>query len=135
MWTATVVEIYVAIIGACAVTLVPVYRKIRHGDAWVSSKGGSRGGPSGAMGGRSGPGVSGSDTHHLKTFGQRSTRERINDNDSEEYLHGGLGAANWRDTNVTSGGHKGRGDDASDEMPLEVVVVKKEVDMTWKTAR
>lgn len=30
--TATVVEIYVGIIGACLPTLVPVYRKLRYGD-------------------------------------------------------------------------------------------------------
>ncbi|KAI1272007.1 hypothetical protein F5Y07DRAFT_321965 [Xylaria sp. FL0933] len=35
---ATVVEVYVAVIGACLPTLIPVYRKLRHGNALRSAK-------------------------------------------------------------------------------------------------
>lgn len=35
--TATVVEIYVAIIGACMPTLVPIYRQLRYGDPLKSN--------------------------------------------------------------------------------------------------
>ncbi|KAI0866577.1 hypothetical protein F4860DRAFT_145212 [Xylaria cubensis] len=34
----TVVEVYVAVIGACLPTLIPVYRRLRYGDASKSSK-------------------------------------------------------------------------------------------------
>lgn len=41
--TATVVEIYAAIIGACMPTLIPVYRQLRYGDPLKSTTAGSAG--------------------------------------------------------------------------------------------
>lgn len=38
MGGATIVEVYIAIIGACAVTLGPVYRRLRYGHPQGSSK-------------------------------------------------------------------------------------------------
>lgn len=51
---ATVVEIYVAIIGACMPTLVPIYRKLRYGDPIKShTSAPSKGTPASGSGGTS----------------------------------------------------------------------------------
>ncbi|TDZ21564.1 Satratoxin biosynthesis SC1 cluster protein 4 [Colletotrichum orbiculare MAFF 240422] len=122
MWTATVVEIYVAIIGACAVTLVPVYRKVRYGTPWStrdqkSNQASNPGAFQGTGGSRSG----------LHNFKRSANHERLaTGNDSEEYLHGaGINYA----VSGTSGKHDARGN----EVPLDTIVVQR--DVTWEEER
>lgn len=132
MWTATVVEIYVAIIGACAVTLVPVYRKMRYGTPWstrdmksnqIASSPGVFGGTGG---GGSRPGV-----HH--NFKRSANHERLStSNDSDEYLHHGSGM-----TYSVSGATKSTGsakrEEFGDEVPMDSIVVQR--DVTWEEER
>ncbi|KAK2036383.1 hypothetical protein LZ31DRAFT_636599 [Colletotrichum somersetense] len=131
MWTATVVEIYIALIGCCAVTLVPVYRKIRYGTAWstrdlksnqISS--GAAGFPaSGGVGSR--PGVRNSkraqDNHDGLATG----------NDSEEYLHHGGASMNYSVSRAT------RGSDQlgvyGEDLRMDTIIVQK--DLTWEEER
>lgn len=128
MWTATVVEIYVAIIGACAVTLVPVYRKMRYGTPWSTrdqksnqiSSNPAFGGTGGAGGSR--PGV-----HH--NFKRSANHERLSTgNDSEEYLHHGSGMRY-----SVSGAKSPKREEASDDVPMDTIVVQR--DVTWEEER
>ncbi|KAF9876657.1 hypothetical protein CkaCkLH20_06065 [Colletotrichum karsti] len=123
MWTATVVEIYIAIIGACAVTLVPVYRKIRYGTPWSTGDQKSNQASSGAAAfagtGGSRPGI-----HNFK---RTANHERLETgNDSEEYLHRG---SNINYSVTGSAKREGRGDD----MPMDTIVMQK--DVTWEEER
>ncbi|GJC94209.1 integral membrane protein [Colletotrichum higginsianum] len=129
MWTATVVEIYIAIIGACAVTLVPVYRKMRYGTPWstrdqksnqVSSGTGAFAGTGGAG---SRPGV-----HNFK---RSANHERLTTgNDSEEYLHHG-GGMKYSVSGATGSGDKS--DVLGDDLPMDTIVVQR--DVTWEEER
>ncbi|KAK1987631.1 hypothetical protein LZ30DRAFT_701494 [Colletotrichum cereale] len=127
MWTATVVEIYVAIIGACAVTLVPVYRKMRYGTPWStadqkSNQISSGSGAFPASGGGSRPGV-----HNFK---RSQNHERLDtSNDSEEYLHGGGMKYSVSGTNRTTDKREVSGED----LPMDTIVVQR--DVTWEEER
>lgn len=119
MWTATVVEIYIAIIGACAVTLVPVYRKLRTGNVWSTKQGDSS---EYAKSGRQ------SSSNHIISGGHRrptAAHERIYDGDSAEHLRGPVENFSWRDTKVT--GHVRQKNTSLDEVPLDGIVVKRDV--------
>lgn len=134
MWTATVVEIYVAIIGACAVTLVPVYRKVRYGTPWStrdmkSNQIASNPGVfAGTGGGGSRPGV-----HH--NFKRSANHERLStSNDSEEYLHHGGGGGGM--TYSVSGANKSgsaKREEFGDDVPMDTIVVQR--DVTWEEER
>lgn len=120
MWTATVVEIYIAIIGACAVTLVPVYRKLRKGHVWSTS-------PSGASGyGKSTNGMH-SSSNQLSSYRRpaaTAAHERIYDGDSSENLGTSTGGYAWRDTKVSAS--QVRQEDV-DGVPLTGIVVKRDL--------
>ncbi|KDN71524.1 hypothetical protein CSUB01_12076 [Colletotrichum sublineola] len=126
MWTATVVEIYIAIIGACAVTLVPVYRKMRYGTPY--STGDQR---SNQISSGRGAFPSSGDASRLgaHNFKRSQNHERLDtSNDSEEYLHNGSG---MKYSVSTKDGDR-RGGSAED-LPMDTIVVQK--DVTWEEER
>lgn len=131
MWTATVVEIYVAIIGACAVTLVPVYRKVRYGTPWSTRdmKSNQIASNQGAFAGTGGGGSRLGMNHNFK---RSANHERLStSNDSEEYLHhGGSGM-----TYSVSGANKSsaRREEFGDDVPMDTIVVQR--DVTWEEER
>ncbi|KAI7781605.1 hypothetical protein LA080_014503 [Diaporthe eres] len=131
MWTATVVEIYVAIIGACAVTLVPVYRKMRYGTPWSTRDmksnqiASNQGAFAGTGGGGSRPGL-----HH--NFKRSANHERLStSNDSEEYLHHGRSGMTYS----VSGANKSsaKREEFGDDVPMDTIVVQR--DVTWEEER
>lgn len=130
MWTATVVEIYVAIIGACAVTLVPVYRKMRYGTPWSTRdvKSNQIASNPGVFAGTGGGG-SRLGVHH--NFKRSANHERLStSNDSEEYLHHGIGV-----TYSVSGATKpsAKGEELGDEVPMDTIIIQR--DVTWEEQR
>lgn len=76
--TATIVEIYAAIIGACMPTLIPVYRQLRYGDPLKSSTAGSAG-----ISNKT-PMIKGSkgSSARRKQFGTSGSFERLSNNDN-----------------------------------------------------
>lgn len=130
MWTATVVEIYVAIIGACAVTLVPVYRKMRYGTPWSTRdmKSNQIASNPGAF---AGTGGGGSRSGVLHNFKRSATHERLDtDNDSEENLHHGSGI-----TYSVSGATKPsvKREKLGDEVPMDTIIIQR--DIAWEEQR
>ncbi|KAI3551467.1 hypothetical protein CABS01_15019 [Colletotrichum abscissum] len=129
MWTATVVEIYIAIIGACAVTLVPVYRRIRYGTSWSTRDQKSNqvsAGPVtfGGTGGNSRTGVS----HNFK---RSANHERLTTgNDSEEYLHHG---SNMKYSVSGATRTSNKRDVLGEDLPMDTIVVQR--DVTWEEER
>lgn len=130
MWTATVVEIYVAIIGACAVTLVPVYRKMRYGTPWSTRdmKSNQIASNPGVFAGTGGGG-SRLGVHH--NFKRSANHERLStSNDSDECLHHGSGM-----TYSVSGATKqsAKREELGDEVPMDTIVIQR--DVTWEEER
>lgn len=130
MWTATVVEIYVAIIGACAVTLVPVYRKMRYGTPWSTRemKSNQIASNPGAF---AGTGGGGSRSGVLHNFKRSAAHERLDtDNDSKENLHHGSGIAY-----SVSGANKSNAkrEELGDEVPMDTIVIQR--DIAWEEQR
>ena len=131
MWTATVVEIYVAIIGTCAVSLGPVYRKMRYGAPWSTrdmkpNQTASNPGVLAGTGGGSRAGV-----HH--NFKRPANHERLaTGNDSEEYLHHGSGM-----TYSVSGAAKSsaKREALGDDVPMDTTSIVVQRDVTWEEER
>ncbi|XXH01499.1 hypothetical protein Hte_007859 [Hypoxylon texense] len=117
----TVIEVYVAIIGACLPMLMPVYRKVRYGD------------PRSAV--ASQPQVAPSDG--LATIGKISNRKRFQSSesgsftriDNDEHSLVPVTYGNAQKVNV-SGPHDNQSSIAdSEDIPLEGIRVKQ--DLTW----
>ncbi|KAI0379533.1 hypothetical protein F5Y04DRAFT_290390 [Hypomontagnella monticulosa] len=120
---ATVVEIYAAIIGACLPTLVPVYRKLRHGDPFNSrasnfSKGNHAGARNSFSAGR---------VPQQKQFANDSAFERLAS--TEETF---TPAAYYNEYHINVSSAQSNGDVRSagpESYPLKAVMVRR--DMTW----
>ncbi|KAK2051199.1 hypothetical protein LY76DRAFT_482678, partial [Colletotrichum caudatum] len=124
MWTATVVEIYIAVIGACAVTLVPVYRKMRYGTPWSTEDQKSRQISSGSGGFPASSGGRGA--HNFKR--PQNHHERLDtNNDSEEYLHYGSGMKNSVSGTTRASDAGGA---SGEDLRMDTIVVQK--DVTWE---
>ncbi|KAI1750013.1 hypothetical protein F4782DRAFT_264717 [Xylaria castorea] len=118
----TVVEVYVAVIGACLPTLIPVYRRLRYGDASKSTKASDSGKKEMAS---------------INTIGRISNRtqrrtagegsfERLRNEDS----FCPLGSQYTHQTDVSGNGDCGpSGNTPLDDIPLKGIVVRH--DIAW----
>lgn len=126
-WFVTVVEIGVAIIGACLPCLMPLYRKIRYGNAGSSAS-------AGVPGSREHPSQgkkfkrSKLSSHGLSSNGDQYDRMNTNTSRDEEF-----GPSTHTRTVVGRGNTVG--DAGSDEIPLQGINITHEVFVKSKSRR
>ena len=148
----TVVEVYVAIIGACLPTLVPVYRRLRYGDPLKSSSNKSTGDASGkaahvyyANSGSTGRVRGLNSLKNSAKASASSNTSKASGQGSFDRLHDGADTFNdlvtvdyapvtastvpgGRRVNITSHLYDGNRDSGMD-MPMQGIMVKS--DLTW----
>lgn len=117
----TVIEVYVAIIGACLPMLAPVYRKLRHGDARSAVASQPQVAP----------------TDGLATIGKISNRKRFQSSesgsftriDNDEHSLVPVTYGNSQRVDVSGPHDKQSSIAESEDIPLEGIRVKQ--DLTW----
>lgn len=122
---ATVIEIYVAIIGACLPTLVPIYRKLRYGDPLKTHTSAVSKGPAASGSG----GTSGAKTSFRKQFSSNGNGSFERLSQSEDALNP---AAYHRTHHVNVSSSRGNDDfgyNNTESYPLEGVMVRH--DTVW----